>query len=85
MIALFPVKNLDRIVAGSFITPKFVVWDVFAKKEAPPPPHFHFKRLDFLHISYLTFQKSAFSPQHVSCQVQKTSKKVCSWSEGKPF
>lgn len=38
--------------------------DMFLPRKKLFSPHSHFIRLDFLHISYLTFQKTAFSPQH---------------------
>lgn len=62
------------------------IWHVVAKQDFP----LNYMRLDFVHISQLTFQKTPFflppnntARSDTSCH--GTSKKVCSWSEGEPF
>lgn len=62
------------------------IWDAVAKQAASP---LDFIRLDFLHISQLTFQKTPFflsPPPTLHTQTQaELQKKVCSWSDREPF
>lgn len=81
IVALCPVRDLKRYYMD--LEDRIDIWHVVAKEVAPPrpPPASTLKRLDFLHISQLTFQKTASPPSsptlRAQTQVAKELQKRC--------